>query len=105
MLKGFSLVLVAVTMVGAAVADEADVAAGEKIYQRVCKNCHGPKAQGMASYPRLSDKEADYLQQRLEQYRAGEKLGPNTPLMAPHAKKLSDEDIANIVTYITTAFE
>ena len=103
--RRLSLIVVAAALSGTAQADEVDVAAGEKIYQSVCKNCHGPKAQGLASYPKLSDKEDDYLQTRLEQYRAGEKIGPNSPLMIPHAKKLSDEDITNIVSYITTSFE
>ena len=82
-----------------------DSADGEKIYKKVCKNCHGPKAQGMASYPKLSDKETDYIQARLEQYRAGEKVGPNSMLMIPHAKKLTDAEIISIAQYVTTAFD
>ncbi|MCE0507325.1 c-type cytochrome [Roseivivax sp. GX 12232] len=84
---------------------EADTAQGEKAYQAVCRNCHGPKAQGVASYPRLSDKEVAYLVDRLETYRSGEKIGPNSMLMIPHAKELSDEEILNIAVYVTTAFE
>ncbi len=82
-----------------------DPAAGEEIYQAVCKNCHGPKAQGMASYPKLNDKEVDYLVERLNAYRAGEKIGPNSALMIPHAKRLSDDEITSIAVYVTTAFE
>lgn len=80
----------------------ADVAAGEDAYQSVCKNCHGPNAQGVASYPGLADKDKEYLVERLEVYRSGEKVGPNSLLMIPHAKDLSDDDILNISTYITT---
>lgn len=86
-------------------ADAEDTSAGEKIYKNVCKNCHGPKAQGMASFPRLSDKDAEYLSTRLVQYRAGEKIGPNSALMAPMAKDLSDEDIADLAGYISTGFK
>lgn len=89
---------------GAAALDP-DVAAGETLYQGVCRNCHGPKAQGIASYPRLSDKEVDYLVGRLERYREGEKIGPNSMLMIPHARELSDQDIVDIAHYVTTAFE
>ena len=92
-------------MIGAGQAGAQDIAAGEKIYKGVCRACHGPSAQGMASFPKLADKETDYIVMRLGQYRAGETVGPNTPLMKPHAARLSDEDIANIAAYITTAFE
>ncbi|MGK7653823.1 c-type cytochrome [Roseovarius sp. B08] len=84
---------------------DADVEAGESLYQSVCRNCHGPKAQGVASYPRLSDKDTGYLTNKLERYREGEKIGPNSMLMIPHAKNLSDQDILNITTYITTEFQ
>lgn len=77
-----------------------DTAAGEEIYQSVCRNCHGPSAKGMASFPKLAGQDAAYLESRLIQYREGEAVGPNTALMAPHAAALSDEDIANIAGYI-----
>ena len=82
-----------------------DVAAGETVYQKDCRNCHGPTAKGMAVFPKLTGNSADYIVDRLEKYRAGETVGPNTPLMAPLAKKLSDEDIANLAAYITTTFK
>ena len=92
-------------LIGAGQADAQDIAAGEALYQSVCRNCHGPKAQGLASYPKLSDKDATFLEVRLEQYRAGERIGPNSPLMIPHARDLTDDDIANLTGYITTAFQ
>lgn len=84
---------------GTAAAD-ADLAAGEEIYQDVCRACHGPNAGGMASFPQLSDKSEEYLVGRLEEYRAGEQVGPNSPLMWPVAADLSDADIVNIAAYI-----
>ena len=82
-----------------------DASSGETLYQDVCKNCHGPTAKGMASFPKLAGQNVAYLVSRLEQYRAGEKVGPNTALMMPLAADLSDEDIANLAAYITTAFD
>lgn len=82
-----------------------DVEVGKSLYKKNCRACHGPTAKGLASYPKLVGHPAEYLVDRLERYRAGEKFGPNTPLMAPRAKKLSDEDISNIVTFIVTTFE
>jgi len=90
---------------GAVPAAAQDVAAGEEIYENSCKNCHGPKAQGMASFPGLAGQSAEYLVELLEQYRAGEKVGANSALMQPNATGLSDADIANVAAYIATSFE
>jgi len=86
-------------------ATASDVAGGETIYQSVCKNCHGPTAKGMASFPKLAGQPADYLETRLKQYRAGEKVGFNTALMRPLAAELTDEEIKNIAAYISSTFE
>lgn len=101
----FAGAALAVGALGIAQAESLDMAGGEEIYQEVCKNCHGPKAQGMASFPKLADKTAEHLVMRLGQYRAQEKVGPNSPLMWPHAEELSDEDIANLAAYITEGIE
>lgn len=82
-----------------------DLSAAEKIFSKSCRACHGNKAQGAASYPKLSDKEPDYIASMLERYRAGEKIGPNSILMIQHAKKLSDDDIASLAIYVTSAFD
>ena len=79
-----------------------DATIGETLYKENCRRCHGPTAKGLASYPTLRGHPVEYLTDRLERYRAGEKFGPNTPLMAPQAKPLSDEDIANVSTFIVS---
>jgi cytochrome c553 len=89
----------------ALVEQEVNLAAAEKIFRKSCRACHGNKAQGAASYPKLSDKEPEYIAEKLEIYRSGEKIGPNSILMIQPAKKLSDEDIANISVYVATAFD
>ena len=94
-----------VAMVATYQASAQDVDEGKALYKKECRGCHGPTAKGLASYPKLVGHPAEYLVEKLERYRAGEKIGPNTPLMAPRAKKLSDEDITNIVTFIVTTFE
>lgn len=93
-----------VLMPGAASADEMDTDATAKVFAEVCSKCHGPTGRGMASFPRLSDKEKEYLADRLRQYRAGEMVGPNTPLMMPHAVNLTDAEIDGLAAYIVTAF-
>lgn len=86
-------------------ASDQDIAAGEDIYQDTCRNCHGPTARGMASFPRLAGQDHDYLVTRLEQYKAGEEVGPNSGLMIPIASAMSAEDIMNVSAYIATTFE
>ena len=49
---------------------DVDLEAAEKIFRRNCSACHGNKAQGVASYPKLSDKTPEYIANRLETYRA-----------------------------------
>ena len=105
MYKRLSMFTVALALSAAAPASALDIEAGGKLYKKECRGCHGPTAKGLASYPKLAGQPAEYLVQRLEEYRSGKKLGPNTPLMAPRAKKLSDEDIANIANFIATTFE
>jgi cytochrome c553 len=89
----------------AATGHEVDLEAAAKIFQKSCRACHGNRAQGASSYPSLSDKDPEYIVEKLERYRAGERIGPNSILMIQHAKKLSDEDIASLSVYVTTAFE
>lgn len=79
-----------------------DVEVGQTLYKKECRACHGPTAKGLASYPKLVGQSAEYLVDKLTRYKAGEKFGPNTPLMAPRAKKLSEEDIANISAFIAS---
>lgn len=79
-----------------------DIDMGAALYKEDCRACHGPTAKGLSSYPKLRGQSVEYLVDRLERYRAGEKFGPNTPLMAPRAKTLSDDDIVNISTFIVS---
>ncbi len=88
-------------MLGCGAASAQDAPAGEALYQDVCRNCHGPAGKGMASFPTLVGHDSEYLVSSLELYRAGETVGPNSPLMWPVAADLSDEDIAALATYIT----
>lgn len=83
---------------------DADLDAGEEIFRQSCRNCHGPRAQGMASFPRLAGLEADYLLGRLQQYHAGERVGPGSPLMIPVAKQLSEDEMKDVSGYVASAF-
>lgn len=99
------LIIVAgiVAMSAGATLQAADLEAGKAKYQ-TCAACHGLAGQGQAIFPALTGKDADYLADKLKSYRAGEQVGPNTPLMTPHASTLSDEDIDNVSAYIAEEF-
>lgn len=100
----FLVMATALTM-GPATLQAADKSAGEALYKGACAQCHGPNAQGMASFPSLSGRDAEYITSRLETYRSGEKVGSNSFLMIPNATDLSDDDIANLAAFITESAE
>ena len=79
-----------------------DVSEGEKRYAVNCGNCHGPGGMGLASYPKISGKEVDYLIDRLNTYRSGKRIGPNSDLMIMMAKPLTDVEIDNLAAYLAT---
>jgi len=76
-----------------------DAAAGEARYAS-CAGCHGPTGAGMGIFPKISGQSADYISQRLKQYRASEMVGPNSMLMIPQATGLSDAEIADLAAFI-----
>lgn len=82
-----------------------DVVAGEQRYNVNCVNCHGRAGKGMASFPSIAGRDADYIAERLEQYRAREKVGPNSAIMMSLVAELTDEEIANLAVYVSTTFE
>lgn len=105
MKTGMIVAALAAGMLTVAPAAAQDIDAGAKLYKKQCRGCHGRTGKGLSSYPKLAGQPAEYLVERLKQYRAGDRLGPNTPLMAPRARKLSDDDITNISTFIAETFE
>lgn len=78
-----------------------DAAAGQDRFA-TCTSCHGAAGQGMGIFPKIAGQDPDYIAGRLQQYRAGEQVGPNTALMTPHATGLSDEAIADLAAYIAS---
>jgi len=83
--------------------DDGDKKAGEARYNKTCINCHGPAGKGVASYPKISGQEVSYTKKKLETYRDGIKIGPNSSLMIMMARSLTDEEIANLAAYLKDA--
>ncbi|MDC0434326.1 c-type cytochrome [bacterium] len=80
-----------------------NIEAGEARYKTTCINCHGAAGKGVASYPKISGKEISDTTSKLETYRDGIKIGPNSSLMIMMAKPLTDEEIANLAAYLKDA--
>lgn len=84
-----------------------DVESGQALYATTCFACHGADGEGLdAMYTdTLNHFSAEYLARQLQYYRGGVRgAHPGDTygaLMAPMAANLSDQDIADLVTYIT----
>ncbi len=98
------LAICAAVALSASEAPAGDAMAGEARYAETCVTCHGNAGKGMASFPAIVGRDADYIAGRLMQYRAKEKVGPNSAIMMSWADKLSDEEIANLAAYISVTF-
>lgn len=82
------------------------VAAGATIYENgvpakeapPCVACHGPKAEGVANFPRLANQHQDYIVKQLQVFQRTEQR-PNTP-MTQVAHLLSREDMEAVAGYL-----
>jgi cytochrome c553 len=70
------------------------------LYAGRCASCHGQLAGGQGDNPSLANLSAADIQSKLEAYRAGQKMGPKTAVMAPMAKNLTDDQIKALATYL-----
>jgi len=94
-----SLLLTGAFLAFAASAQAADADAG-KAKSATCTACHG--AAGVSAnpmWPNLAGQQEMYLAKQLKDFRDGRR---NDPVMAPMAKPLSDEDIANLAAYYSS---
>ncbi len=94
------------------VADEKMLARGQAIYRGgdanlgvpACMACHGPDGRGMAGagFPQLAGQWADYVQAKLKDWKNGTTWGDdnNAKIMPEIAKKLGDDDIAALASYV-----
>lgn len=63
----------------------------------LCAQCHGRDGISIVPiYPNLAGQKEQYLILALNAYRSGERVNM---AMTPHARKLSDEDIADLAAY------
>jgi cytochrome c553 len=69
-----------------------------------CHSCHGYNGRGtFPVYPMLSGQKYVYLVNQLKKWRDGSRANDPLGQMRAVAKKLSDEDIYNVATFLTNA--
>ena len=68
-----------------------------------CAACHGAQGQGGIG-PKLAGQSADDIISKLLKYKAGEPVGPQSAMMYPTAKQLTDGQIGTIGVYIQQGF-
>jgi cytochrome c553 len=89
-----------------AAADAQQMAAGKVIFENgvpekeaaPCMACHGPSAQGMATFPRLAGQHQDYLVKQLHVFQETEGR-PGTP-MKQITHLLSDQEMEAVASYL-----
>jgi len=74
--------------------------AGRLKYSTHCLSCHGATGQGMGPFPKLAGLTSAAIAAKLVDYRAGKTLGPQTSVMTPFAKAMSDAEIEAVAEYI-----
>ena len=63
----------------------------------ICAQCHGVNGISIVPiYPNLAGQKEQYMVLALKAYRSGERVNM---AMTPHARKLSDEDIADLAAF------
>jgi cytochrome c553 len=66
-----------------------------------CGACHGAQGGGGVG-PQLAGQTAEYIVNRLTQYKNGEKVGSQSNMMWAQAGMLSDTDITDLAEYVST---
>jgi cytochrome c553 len=92
-----TLLLAASLAVSPAVAQAADIGAGEAKVKEVCQACHGLDGNSQTpDYPKLAGQYPDYLAKALRDYKSGAR---KNPIMAGFAGALTAKDIDNVAAY------
>jgi len=84
------------------------IAEGQKLWRMgdfekgvpACAGCHGPAGAGLpAQYPALAGQYAEYTEDQLKKFRAGERGNDPEKMMRMIAAKLSDQQMKAVAEY------
>lgn len=67
-----------------------------------CYSCHGPSAVGGGPFPRLAGQQADYVTRQLLAWQKGERKGDPGNMMGAIAKRLNEDDIKALASYLAS---
>lgn len=67
-----------------------------------CSVCHGADYRGLGDVPRLAGRGAYYLIRQLNDIKSGARKGNSVALMKAVVQNLSDEDMVNLVAYMSS---
>ena len=82
---------------------EGDIKAGEKLYKKECRSCHGKTGEGNQeeATPLLAGQYTNYLLQQIELYISGERLHDPDDPEEEFLKSFSKEQLRDIFAYIS----
>lgn len=82
---------------------EGDIKAGEKLYRRECKSCHGKQGEGDEedATPMLAGQYTTYLFKQIDYYIEGKRLHDVDDPEEEFLKSFSQEELRNILAYIS----
>jgi len=82
--------------------DPAKVEAGEKLYKKKCKACHGKGAlKPLKGYPIIAGQKRNYIITQINDIKAKARKNGKSKLMIAVVKKLSDDDIGALADYLS----
>ena len=67
-----------------------------------CVTCHGPELRGIGSIPGIAGRSPSYLARQLYDFQQGTRNGELAPMMKAVAEKLTNEDMINILAYVSS---
>lgn len=67
-----------------------------------CILCHGPELKGVGSIPPLAGRSPQYLARQIFDMKNGTRKGAIAEAMLPVIEKLSEEDVVNILAYVSS---
>lgn len=87
---------------GAVARGEAIVTTGGNGKTLACTTCHGPDLMGVGTVPGIAGRSPSYLVRQLYDFQQGTRHGQLSSLMKPVVAHLTEDDMVNIVAYVSS---
>ena len=82
--------------------DPASIAAGEDLFKKKCRSCHGPEGKKpLRGNPYVAGQKRAYLFTQLQDIRNKDRTSTRVKPMYNIVKKMTDEDFANLADYLS----